>query len=172
MGANNGIRQSNTAHIEFYKKWRGVLIEPYIANYTSCIRNRSKKNSLHRAACVSSDFVAKDIELHYIDLMSYIPSTAHQLIDPETHHKNGFKHLQKGDVAEIVVVPAMTLTNILNSVKAPKNMDLLSIDVEGAEINVLEGLNHQEYRFEYMCIESCDVKAPSDYLQRNKYTLV
>lgn len=172
LGANNGIRQSNTAHFEFYKKWSGVLIEPYISNYKSCIRNRSKKNSFYRAACVSSDYVEKDIELHYIDLMSYTPATAHQLTDPETHHKNGLKHLQKNDVAKIVVVPAMTLTNILISVKAPKNMDLLSLDVEGAEINVLEGLDHQEYRFEYMCIESRDVKALSEYLERNEYTLV
>lgn len=172
LGANNGIRQSNTAHFEFYKNWKGVLIEPYGENFKHCIRNRSKSNFFYRAACVSSDFAGDEIELHYIDLMSFTPSTAHQLIDPVSHHENGLEHLQKGDSFRVVKVPAVTLTKILISANAPKNMDLLSLDVEGAEINVLQGLDHQEYRFDYMCIESRDVIALSEYLKKYDYSMV
>lgn len=172
LGANNGIRQSNTAHFEFFKNWHGILIEPYLENYKACKRNRSKRNDIYHAACVSSDFQEDTIELFYLDLMSFTPSTAHQLIDKETHSKNGLKHLQKGHIFRKVRVPALTLMDILISSNAPRNMQLLSLDVEGAELNVLQGLNHEQFRFNYMCIESRDIKELSEYLNKFNYSMV
>lgn len=172
LGANNGIRQSNTAYFEFYRNWRGVLIEPDIRNFNMCVRNRSKNNFFYWAACVSFDFTENEIELQYLDLMSYTPSTANQLIDPVSHHKNGLKHLQKNDTSGVVNVPAVTLTKILHLANSPKYMDLLSLDVEGAEINVLQGLDHKNFRFDYMCIESRDVNALSEYLKKYEYSMV
>jgi translation initiation factor IF-3 len=51
-------------------------------------------------------------------------------------------------------------------------MDLLSLDVEGSEMEVLKGLDHAKYRFEYICLECREIKKMEDYLQDHDYKLV
>ena len=46
-----------------------------------------------------------------------------------------------------------TLTNLLDQFHAPKGIDYLSLDVEGAEAFVLEGLNPSSYTFLALTIE-------------------
>lgn len=50
-------------------------------------------------------------------------------------------------------VPMRTLTEILDESGTPSNFDLLSLDVEGYEVEVLKGLDFQKYRPKAMCIE-------------------
>lgn len=64
------------------------------------------------------------------------------------------------------------MNNILLKSNAPKKIDLLSLDVEGSEMEVLKGINHKEYRFKYLCIETRDYKKLSDYLLQNDYVLL
>jgi len=42
LGANDGLIQSNTAFFEFYKNWKGILIEPSHNRYLECVNNRKK----------------------------------------------------------------------------------------------------------------------------------
>ncbi len=46
------------------------------------------------------------------------------------------------------------------------------IDVEGAEIEVLKGINHNKYRFNYICVESRDIDKISIYLNAYGYILI
>ena len=63
------------------------------------------------------------------------------------------------------------LNDLLSIAKAPKNIDLLSLDVEGAEIEVLKGIDHKAYRFQYMCIECRDIYKLTSYLNPLGYEL-
>ena len=67
---------------------------------------------------------------------------------------------------------AKQLNNILSKVNAPKIIDFLSLDVEGSEIEVLKGINHNEYRFKFICIESRDIQKINNYLTINNYLLI
>jgi hypothetical protein len=49
-------------------------------------------------------------------------------------------------------VPARTLSSILDEVAAP-DVDLLSLDVEGFEAEVLEGLDLDRHRPRYVLVE-------------------
>ena len=64
---------------------------------------------------------------------------------------------------------ADNLNNILKKYNAPKQIDFLSLDVEGAEIEVLKGINHKENRFKLICIESRDIKKIKNFLEMNEY---
>ena len=44
LGANNGIKQSNTLTLEKYEGWHGLLIEPEPNNFRDLLRNRSDRN--------------------------------------------------------------------------------------------------------------------------------
>jgi FkbM family methyltransferase len=52
-----------------------------------------------------------------------------------------------------VTMVTKTLTQILDENNAPKVMDYLSLDVEGAELRVFEGFDFGKYRFLAMTIE-------------------
>ena len=50
-------------------------------------------------------------------------------------------------------------------------IDLLVLDVEGAEIEVLEGIDHRMFKFKYMCIESRNAQRLFEYLNPLGYVL-
>ena len=51
-------------------------------------------------------------------------------------------------------------------------MGLLSLDVEGSELNVLMGINHDFFRFQYLLIETNDFHAINQYLIKNEFVLL
>ena len=59
IGANDGINQSNTFFLERKKKWSGVLIESSKKKFLECKKNRSKKNKIFNATCVSKNYKKK-----------------------------------------------------------------------------------------------------------------
>jgi hypothetical protein len=46
-----------------------------------------------------------------------------------------------------------------------------SLDVEGAEIEVLKGIDHSRFRFSYLCIECRNIERLSSYLKSVGYVL-
>ena len=169
LGANDGINLSNTYYFEKYRGWNGVLIEPIGQKYLECIKNRSNKNKIFCNACVSFNYNKKYVEMTYSNLMSTSNNLESNTKNLSEHHKIGMKYLEEGEKNYNFGSEADTLNNILLKSNAPKKIDLLSLDVEGSEMEVLKGINHKEYRFKYLCIETKDFKKLSDYLLQNDY---
>ena len=153
LGANDGIRQSNTYLLERNYGWKGILIEPALNNFISCKRNRARNNFYACCACVPFTFKNKFVELSYSDLMT-TGSTSYRDHKHNTK-KKGRKYCDvRDDIDDIeFCARAETLTEILNKAKSPKKIDLLSLDVEGAELGVLQGIDFDLYSFKYMVIE-------------------
>lgn len=57
-----------------------------------------------------------------------------------------------------VIVPARTLVSILDECKAPEVIDFLSIDVEGSELGVLNGMDLRKYQVKLACIETANIE--------------
>jgi hypothetical protein len=70
-------------------------------------------------------------------------------------------------------VPVSTLTNILDRHTIPK-IDFLSLDVEGYEYSVLNGLDLNKYKPTYLLIEvyNVDFEKITTYLEGNNYELI
>ena len=64
---------------------------------------------------------------------------------------------------------ARTLTSVLAELQAPKDFDLLSLDVEGNELAVLGGLDLSIYRPRWVLIEVRDRKPIFDFMTKNNY---
>ncbi len=167
LGANDGVLQSNTLFLEYFKAWRGVLIEPHQQTYNRLINNRAPENSFWNAACVGFDFKNSEIELVFSNLMTSPLEGRNEISDPKLHAKTGEKYW--GGNSYIFKAPAKTLNQILKDSKSPKTIDLLSLDVEGAELEVLSGLDHAEFRFRYICVETSNFSAIQCFLKRNNY---
>ncbi len=73
------------------------------------------------------------------------------------------EHFDSAEAYEFGAI-AQTFTSIFDEANAPENIDLLSLDVEGAELAVLKGLDAEKYNFRYMLIETADIASITDHL--------
>ncbi len=171
LGANDGISQSNTKHLEMWRNWSGVLIEPSPINYEKLLETRGKSNYFVNAACVSFDFTKPKMKLKYSNLMTIPLEGNSDILDKQDHANIGRKFLRGTEYVHEFEVEARTLTSILKDAKAPDRIDFMSLDVEGGELEVLGGLDHRVYRFNWILVESRSPEALTRYMQSFGYDL-
>jgi FkbM family methyltransferase len=168
LGANDGITQSNTKYFELYKGWHGVLIEPSPKQFSSLKKFRSRKNLFYNCACVGFDFPNTRIEIMYSNLMSIALEGRNDIQDPVAHAKEGENHSQR-EKAFTFHAQARTLQSILDEAQSPKIIDLLSLDVEGGELEVLGGIDFRRTNFRYIVIETRSIKEIGRFLEARNY---
>lgn len=172
LGANDGVSQSNTLYFERYKNWKGVLVEPTPHNYLKCLSNRSKDNYIACNACVSFDYKDRFVEILFSNLMTSSLGLESDIQDPISHANAGTQFLEGEERVFSFGAVAKTLNQILIEANAPQKIDFLSLDVEGVEIEVLKGVDHSRFRFQYLCIECQDLEKLKSYLQQYDYELI
>jgi FkbM family methyltransferase len=171
LGANDGVSQSNSLYFEMKRNWRGVLIEPSPHNFLLCKEQRSKRNHIFCNACVSYDYKEKYVDIRYANLMSISQNLELDLNDKDAHISNGEKNLSNSEEVFSFGAVAATLNSLLKKSNAPKEIDFLSLDVEGAELEVLKGIDFDEFTFKYMLIELRDTNRIENFLNNYGYKL-
>jgi FkbM family methyltransferase len=172
LGANDGVSQSNTLHFEIHKGWSGILIEPTPHNFLECLKNRGGKNKIFCNACVSFEYKEKFVEIAYSNLMSTPMGLDSDIRDPFLNALTGKQFLAASEDVFIFGAVARNLNSILIESNAPKTIDLLSLDVEGAELEVLKGIDHREFSFKFICVECRDIQRMENYLKKLNYVLI
>jgi len=72
VGGNDGMFQSNTAHLEFYKNWSGILIEALPHKFELMKKNRPNSNCYN---CCLSNTENEEIIFYDVNLMSFIKNS-------------------------------------------------------------------------------------------------
>lgn len=140
VGANDGYSQSNTYHLERIRGWAGILIEPHPSLYERCRKLRRRSHCVN-AACVGKRQSGGVIDMAEDDLMSFVPSAIRRGGD-----------LELSD-CRLISVPARTLTEIVET-SPYDHIDFMSVDVEGAELALLEGFELSRFAPTWMLIET------------------
>lgn len=146
VGAFDGVHLSNTY---FFEKlgWDGICIEAHPLYFPQCKENRANSLCIH-AAC-TGDEALKEVTFssEELGLLSGIEERGDikQRYDGRGLKFEGFKK---------VTVPAVTLNSVLGLLKEKPEIDFVSIDVEGHELEVLKGLNLEIYRPRILVIEA------------------
>lgn len=140
IGGYDGVTQSNSVLLE-KQGWTGLLIEANPGSYAKCCRTRPAMRVAH-AACVAADFDASHTTITDVGLMSM---TGESRFTPETRadwldRGAGFTGRDPQDIE----VPALPISTVLEKQGLTK-VDLLLLDVEGAEIDVLRGLDFNRH---------------------------
>jgi FkbM family methyltransferase len=163
IGAHDGIHNSNTFYFEKNLNWSGILIEP--SNYYNhLIKNRSKKNKFFNCGCSDNENTSILEGDGDFSLFS-------NEVDDEFYNwyksKNNLKNKKK--------IKLVTLNSILINSEAPKIIDFFSLDVEGMEIQVLKGLNFDEFNFKFLVVECYNkekFKKINNFLCKKNYSYV
>jgi FkbM family methyltransferase len=149
-GANDGIKQSNTLYFEKYRDWQGLLIEPIPELAQKCEKNR-RNSIVENAALVPFGYPQQEIELRYCDLMSQVKGAMKSNTEELEHIRRGCE-VQNVE-SRMIVSPARTLGSIIEQY-AIKHIDLLSLDVEGYELQALKGLDLDRHKPRFMLVEA------------------
>ena len=123
VGANEPRERSQTWHLE-QEGWTGVLIEPQPELAAKLRAQRSAK--VFAVACSSEENSGHTLPLHVAGPLS---SLDRERMAPGAALEN------------VIQVTVRTLDDILVEARAPRPLDLVSIDVEGHELDVLKGFN-------------------------------
>lgn len=169
VGSNDGRTASNTWHLERSLNWRGILVEPVLHLYFESRKVRGADNVFVNAACVDPDYPEPSLKMIYAGLMTVSPDQSS--FDAKNHAAAGSKFISAHETTEIIYVPAMTLDEILDNSSAPNEIDFMSIDVEGAEMPVLKGLNLKVWKPRVICIESTEDSEAHRRLEEHGYRL-
>ena len=169
IGANDGVTQSNTLYFERYRGWRGVLVEPSQMNFFKCRANRAPETKTYCAACVPFGYAERFVPITYSNLMSVSELPGSDLPDVGQHLQVSRQFLQPYEDVFTFGAEARTLNDILIHAQAPSSIDFFSLDVEGVELPVLQGVDHEKFRFKNLLIECRAPQRMNEYLQANGY---
>ena len=142
LAATDGVAINNTLLLERELNWDGICIEPNPKYYDELKKNRN---------CNVTDVVvdkANDIEIKFRIDNGELGGIVD--IDTDNNEKYRGKQLKK---ATILKLKTKTLEYVLDKFNAPKVIDYLSLDVEGAEERVLTNFPFNKYTFLAMTIE-------------------
>ena len=152
VGCQHPIHNNNT-YLLYKKGWEGINIDLDKFNIDLFNFNRPKDFNVNQAI---SDKIGKD-KLYFYHEKSPINTLDGKISE-----------LQKATVRDIVEISTNTLTNIID--RSPYNkIDLLSIDVEGYELKVLNGLDFKKFNPKVIIIEFLDIKSPKWEIPYNNF---
>lgn len=143
LACADGVNLSNTFTLEKFLGWNGILIDANPKYEKAILKNRKSK---YVQACVTNK--SDDIINFRVDngMLSGIVGDEY---DNNTKVRgNELKN------AEILELRTKTLTSILDDNAAPKIIDFMSLDIEGAEMTAILGLDFAKYNITTLCIEA------------------
>lgn len=142
VGCQHPIKNNNT-FLLYKKGWSGINIDLDKDNID--LFNTSRPTDCNINVAVSD-------KISEVDLFFYHKKSPINTIDQKT------SQYQKAKVSSIKRIQTNTLDNIITSSKfSDKNFDFLSVDVEGHELQVFEGLDFNKFAPNVIVVEYLDL---------------
>jgi FkbM family methyltransferase len=158
VGANDGVTQSNTLILEKSLKWNGILVEPIHSSYEKLKLNRPNCKLFNYFLCNDKkEKIIMEYDHSYKNLMASI-------------YKKKFFELKRPKTTKVD-------TSNFNFVVEKSNfnqVDFLSLDVEGYELEILQSIDFKKYQPYAILIEVWKDKSFEifDFLTKKNYIAV
>ena len=133
-GAYDGVLQSNTKFLEEELSWTGILIEPSPKVFLNLEKNRPNNINVNKCL-VASEYQFETISGSF-----------------DNGPMSSVGNMRNIENAQLIDVPCEPLYKILDYLDVQK-IDFMTVDTEGYELDVLDGLNLEKYRPTYLLVE-------------------
>ena len=167
IGANDGISFSNTYFFEKELKWTGVCFEPLESAFQKLQANRT---SINIKACASNE--------DKFDFFLSISGYGEMLSGLKSKYDD--RHLQRvyttikeyGGTIEEIEIKCIDINKVLES-NLIKNVDFISIDTEGNELEILKTINFEKIHVKVITVEN-NYQSPdfNDFLITKGFTKI
>lgn len=136
-----------TYWFEKNKKWKGLGIEPQIQHVEKWMQTR--KNPIIHAAASSESGKANFIVVQHPEVMNYNAWSGIQT----SIAQEKMELLPKETSKSLIEVNTVSVTDALSQINV-RDIDLVSIDVEGHELEVLKGIDFKNLNIKCLVIEN------------------
>jgi len=142
FGATDGVLLSNSYLLEKEFAWQGLCAEPNPNYYQQLIMNR---NCLTSDSCIAAK-TGESVEFILANEYGGIASYA----DDDAHADKRAAYKKEGRIVELTTI---SLHDFLCTNNAPKEIDYISIDTEGSELDILKSFPFEKWKVSLFSIE-------------------
>ncbi len=139
VGAHDGITLNNTLYFEQHHNWSGINIEPLDHVYKKLTENRPKMINLNCAISETPGTAMFISNTGYTEMLSGLLNTFH----PKHLERLCRENKDMGSTSELKEVTTRRLDDIFQEYNVNR-VNYLSIDVEGAEHDVVRSIDFEQ----------------------------
>lgn len=167
VGATDGYHFSNTLFFEKWRGWRGICIEPNPIEFEK-LKNSSR-------TCIKENYAISDKEgeTEFLAIDGYGKGLSGMISSYDPKHLKRIEQELKGhdSTRHIYKVKTIPLQKLLDRHQITY-VDYCSIDVEGAEMQVLQSIDYDKTYIECFTIENnYGLERETKYLKSKGYSL-
>ena len=167
IGAHDGVSFNNTLYFEKTHNWTGINIEPNKSVYDKLVQNRPNCKN-YNCAISNNDGIATFLcNSGNTEMLSGLKNT----FDKRHMQRLIKENVVRGGVTNEIEVITKKIETLCDENNI-KNIELLSIDVEGAEFDVIKSINFNKLFIDVIVFENnfIDTSIPIiDYLETHNY---
>jgi FkbM family methyltransferase len=169
VGAHDGVSLNNTLYFEKNNNWRGINIEPIKNVFDKLVANRPNDTNINCAVCNIDGETEFYLNEGYTEMLSGI------IGNYDKRHLERLKNenIEHSAITQIIKVNTKKLETIFDE-NEMAHINYLSIDVEGAEFEVIMSINFDKVFIDVIGFENnyMDTSAPIiKYLENNGFKL-
>tara|TARA_B100000575_G_scaffold294364_2_gene309859 strand:+ start:7804 stop:8463 length:660 start_codon:yes stop_codon:yes gene_type:complete len=170
IGAHDGISFNNTLYFEKYNNWTGINVEPIKKVYDKLLINRPNNININSAVCNNDGTAEFLCNTGYTEMLSGLKNN----YDPRHLERLVRENKQMSSITELIKVDTKKIETICDEYNI-KHINYLSIDVEGAEFDVIKSINFNKVFIDVIGFENNynDISIPIiEYLKNNNYIVI
>jgi FkbM family methyltransferase len=150
VGAYDGVDINNTLYFETTNNWRGINIEPIEKVYKRLNSNRKKSINIKAVISDEEELIEYVIFNNELEMLSGIKKNYSDLQNIRVDSE--MKSLQE-ELKTTQLIKTKRLETILDEYNI-LNINYLSIDVEGSELNVVKSINFEKVLIDVIGFEN------------------
>jgi len=160
IGAGDGIVVNNTYIFEQIG-WKGICIEPQ-PDIFNCLK-RNRKCDCYNVALSSVNNESVDFnKVHGERNFSGLNMSMSELQK---------RNIEKYGEIEIIKVKTITFDELMKKYPNISEIDFMSVDTEGHEMEILKTINFEKYKFKLITIERNEPDKIKGYMRQNGYKI-
>jgi FkbM family methyltransferase len=170
IGAHDGITINNTLYFEKYNNWTGYNIEANKIVYDKLVINRPNSININCAVCNNNGTAEFLCNTGYTEMLSGLKDNFDSRHIERLNNENNYF----GSSTELINVNTMKIEKICDEYNI-KNINYLTIDVEGAEFEVIKSINFDKVFIDIIEFENNynDISIPIiEYLEYYNYIVI